>query len=279
MATGAYNAVDLKPAEFKDIAAFVYRVAGIKLQSGKEQLVRSRLQKRLRQLAVSSFSDYLQLVERGPANGEQRTMIDLLTTNKTDFFREERHFEFLRTCVLPPFKSRAGAGRPLRIWSAGCSSGQEPYTIAMVLTEELGNLEHRDVKVLATDISPTALGAARAGNYTEAVVEPIPQPLRRKYLEPVDRPGGRKYRVMDSLRRPIHFARLNLMSDWPMKGPFDVIFCRNVMIYFDKVTQGRLAQRYWELLAPGGHLFIGHSESLNGTEHNYRYVQPAVYQK
>jgi len=277
MAKAATNTVALGAAEFKDIAAFVYEVAGINLQAGKEQLVRSRLHKRLRALEVDSFAEYLKRVKAGPANGEQRTMIDLLTTNKTDFFREAKHFDFLRANVLPAFKSTAGGS--LRIWSAGCSTGEEPYTIAMVLAAELGDLARWDVRILATDISPTALKKAKEGTYSEAVVSPVPPAWRDKYLKPVAGAKGRSYRVSESLRRPIHFGRLNLMEEWPMKGPFDLIFCRNVMIYFDKDTQGRLIRRYWRLLRSGGHLFTGHAESLSGITHDYSPVQPAVYRK
>ncbi|MGZ8471413.1 MAG: CheR family methyltransferase, partial [Gemmatirosa sp.] len=207
-------------------------------------------------------------------------MVDLLTTNKTSFFREAAHFDFLRDRLLPSL----GPG-PVRIWSAGCSSGEEPYTLAMVIRGLWPDAERRDVKILATDISKRVLATAAAGVYPDALLEDVPHDLLRRHWmrasrEDVARPGAAGgWRAGDSLRSLITFAPLNLMGAWPMRGPFQAIFCRNVMIYFDKATQQALVNRYYDLLAPGGHLFVGHSESLSALSHGFSYVQPAVYRK
>ena len=262
---------ELAPAQFREISRTVYEVAGIQLREGKEGLVRSRLAKRIRQLGLAGFESYLERV-RGDASGrELAEMVDLLTTNKTSFYREAAHFDFLRERLLPAL----GPG-PVRIWSAGCSSGEEPYTLAMVVRDVWPGSERRDVKILATDISRRVLATAAAGEYPDAMTSDVPADLLRRHWT---RQPGDGWRAGESLRSLITFAPLNLMGAWPMKGPFQAIFCRNVMIYFDKATQQTLVNRYYDLLAPGGHLFVGHSESLSALTHPFAYVQPAVYRK
>jgi chemotaxis protein methyltransferase CheR len=268
-------ATELSPEQFERISRRVYEVCGIELPPGKEGLVKSRLVKRLRRLGLDGFEKYLALVEGDRTGRELAEMVDLLTTNKTSFFRESEHFDFLRSEVFPRLK----AGRPLRVWSAGCSFGKEPYTIAMLMREDVPDLDRRDARVLATDISARALAVARAGLYEAEIEAEIPAPLLKKHFARVGQSPAPAYRVNDDVRRLVSFARLNLMDEWPMKGPFDAIFCRNVMIYFDKETQTRLANRFHSLLAPGGHLFVGHSESLSKTATPFRYVQPALYVK
>jgi chemotaxis protein methyltransferase CheR len=269
---------DLTAAQFREISTTVYEIAGIQLREGKEGLVRSRLAKRLRQLGLGTFDAYLEKVRHD--GRELAEMVDLLTTNKTSFFRESAHFDFVRDRMLPSL----GPG-PVRIWSAGCSSGEEPYTLAMVIRGVWPDAERRDVKILATDISRRVLATAAAGVYPDALLEDVPQELLRRHWtrasrEDVARPGATGgWRAADSLRSLITFAPLNLMGAWPMRGPFQAIFCRNVMIYFDKATQQALVSRYYDLLAPGGHLFVGHSESLSALSHGFSYVQPAVYRK
>ena len=265
--------VVLQAKEFAEISALVYRLCGINLQPGKEGLVQTRLSKRVHALELSGFREYLDHVAAEPGGGELAHMVDLLTTNKTDFFREPQHFDFLRERILPGL----AAGRSLRVWSAGCSSGEEPYTLSIVLREAIPDLARWDVRILATDLSARVLATAREGVYAEGATSGLtPRQLQRWFS--LDRASG-SWRAADELRGMIRFARLNLMDPWPMRGPFDVIFCRNVMIYFDKSTQERLVGRFHELLADGGHLFTGHSESLNSLSHPFRYVQPAVYQK
>lgn len=201
-------------------------------------------------------------------------MIDALTTHKTNFFREPEHFEFLRSKALPTIKSDR-----IRIWSAGCSSGEEPFTIAITLLEELPDNHHMDVRILATDISITVLEKARQAEYEEDILGEVKPLVLQKYFTCARFKKPRIYRLNPNAKSLVKFAQLNLMSEWPMKGPFDIIFCRNVMIYFDKPTQYRLIQRFGQLLRKGGYLFVGHSESLAVLSHPFHYVQPAVYVK
>jgi chemotaxis protein methyltransferase CheR len=260
--------------DFRCVQRIAHEWAGLAIPAGKEGLVHSRLARRLRETRHATFGEYLAWLEKGAPPAERVAVVDLLTTNKTDFFREPAHFDFLVRHVLP---AAAASGAPLRIWSAGCSSGEEPYTLAMVLREALP--AGHDVRILATDISTRILEKARTGRYGAEAMAGVDPARRKRWFAEQPSPQGPQWSVRDELRTMIRFAHLNLMGPWPMKGPFDAILCRNVMIYFDKPTQARLVQRYWELLAPGGHLFTGHSESLTSLEHRYRYVQPAVYAK
>ncbi len=273
-AFAASTAPELTDADFRRVAELARQTAGINLQRGKEGLVRARLARRLRALGLASFDDYLSLVssERSPV--ELKEMVDALTTNKTSFFREPQHFDYLRQKLLP---AHVAAGTAPRIWSAGCSSGEEPVTLAVVLHECLPEALLRRSRILATDISARVLERAKEARYPAEQLAELPRDVVRRHFVPA--PGGATWQVAEPVRRMIHFARLNLMGQWPMQGPFDAVFCRNVMIYFDKPTQGRLVRRFWDMLSPGGHLFVGHSESLTGLDHEFRYVQPAVYVK
>jgi chemotaxis protein methyltransferase CheR len=258
------------------VCAITYTESGIKLGPGKEGLVRGRLAKRVRAVGLDSFAEYLRLVESDAGRAELAEMVDALTTNKTNFFRESAHFDFLGGTVLPAL---AAAGGPARIWSAGCSSGEEPYTLAMVACERLAHPERVPVRILATDLSARVLARARAGVYTAEQLDGVPHAALEKYFERAPETGPSARRIGARARGLVKFGRLNLMGAWPMRGPFEAILCRNVMIYFDKETQERLVNRYHELLAPGGYLFVGHSESLTGLRHPFAYVQPAVYRK
>jgi chemotaxis protein methyltransferase CheR len=271
-----YSKTPLHPNDFSQISQIVYEHAGIRLNSGKEELVRSRLIKRLRALGIASFQEYLNHVKEDRTAQELNVMIDSLTTNKTSFFRENQHFEYLRTQVLPTLKNRNDG---LRVWSAGCSSGEEPYSIAMLLFEECPGIDRSAMKILATDISSRVLTKARAGEYEEDYIRDVPAPLLAKYFSLVRTNSSRIYRVNDNIRNMVRFARLNLMENWPMKGPFDVIFCRNVMIYFDNASQRDLVHRFSEMVTPGGHLLVGHSESLVASSGEFKYVRPATYMK
>ena len=283
MLAPALSALSLSPAEFREVARLAFEVAGLQLRDGKENLVRSRLARRLRALGLPTFGAYLAHVREDASRRELAEMVDLLTTNKTDFFREPAHFAYLRDTVL----AQHPVGSPLRVWSAGCSTGEEPYTLAMVVREALPDLDRRDVRILATDISRRVLTQARAGVYAPAAMAGVPEALRRRHFARVVSPreasgrdaGAPAWQVVEPVRRLVAFAALNLMGPWPMSGPFDAIFCRNVMIYFDKPTQQGLVDRFRELLAPGGHLFVGHAESLSGLSHRFRFVQPAVYRR
>lgn len=272
----ALLSTDLSPAQFHKIRQMLYDLCGINLGDGREELVKSRLTKRLRALNLNDFDRYLEYIEKDSSGRELTTMVDSLTTNKTSFFREAQHFEYLRQQILP---KRRGAGKRIRLWSAGCSSGEEPFSLAILLREAIADTAGWDIRILATDISDRVLAKAREAAYDEDALQDVPPPLLQKYFTALRTAPPRTYRVQDSVRSLVRLAKLNLMGPWPMKGPFDVIFCRNVMIYFDKATQQRLVHRYWEMLAPGGHLFVGHSESLTTSSHEFRYVQPAVYVK
>jgi len=265
---------ELTAAQFTRIADMLYKHAGIRMREWKEGLVRARLAKRLRKLGLPDFDAYLSLVQSERSRAEFAEMIDALTTNKTSFLREVSHFDYLRDHILPDLRG------PVRIWSAGCSTGEEPYTLGMYLNEAYGAETSRRVKILATDISHRVLAQAKAGQYPAETMSDVPSPWLQKYWSTKRDATGRE--VSDAgpaLRTLVHFAKLNLMEHWPMQGPFDTILCRNVMIYFEKATQQKLVERYWALLRPGGHLFVGHSESLTGLTHRFRYVQPAVYVK
>ncbi len=267
---------ELSDAQFSEISQRVYRICGINLQTGKESLVKSRLDKRLRHLNLSSYDNYMAYIDADRTDTELRLMIDVLTTNKTSFFRESEHFEFMRHEIFSKLRS---GNRKLRIWSAGCSFGNEPYTIAMLMREDIADIDRCDMRLLATDISARALSVARDGKYEEDMAKDIPVPLLRKYFtQSPKKSTTTTYQINDNVKKMVSFARLNLMGDWKMTGPFDAIFCRNVMIYFDKPTQSQLVTRFHELLAPGGYLFIGHSETI-GKRADLRYVQPALYVK
>jgi chemotaxis protein methyltransferase CheR len=276
MSVFAGSQTKLTEAEFQQISAFVKTTCGINLHDGKKELVKARLGKRMRMLGTPSFHDYMDYVMADTTGAEVTAMLDVISTNLTYFFREPKHLTYLQEKILPEWTRKGN--RRLRIWSAGCSSGEEPYSIAMLLAETL-QLKQCDARILATDLSTRVLRCANEGIYREDRFRETSQAMVRKYFTCIQTKPERLYKVSPELRRLIHFARLNLMESWPMSGPFDVIFCRNVMIYFDKETQGRLVNRYFDILAPGGVLFLGHSESLTGIQHRYRYVQPACYQK
>ena len=265
---------ELTSAQFSRVAALLHDHCGITMRPGKEGLVRARLVKRMRKLSIPDFEKYLDLVGDSPARPEFAEMVDALTTNKTSFLREHSHFDYLRASVLPTL------AHPVRIWSAGCSSGEEPYTLGMLLLDHSMTGSARDARVLATDISRRMLSKAQLGVYSAQVMSDVPLDWQRRYWTRVDGADtAGQHSATPLLRTVVDFARLNLLDHWPMRGPFDAIFCRNVMIYFNKQTQQRLIDRFWSLLRTGGHLFVGHSESLTGTSHRFRYVQPAVYVK
>jgi len=278
--SNAPEPTDLTNAQFERISLFVKESCGINLHTGKRELVRARLSKRLRKLGMSSFGQYMDRVRQDRTGGELTLMLDAISTNLTSFFREPAHFDYLAEHVIAPAAKNAVRGnRQIRLWSAGCSTGEEPYSMAVTLCESIPDLQHWDAKILATDLSTDVLARAAEGAYPKERLDTVPPLSRSKYFSSNGRGVDRHCRVNGSLRKLVHFARLNLMGHWPMSGPFDAIFCRNVMIYFDKPTQGRLIGRFWDLLASGGTLFIGHSESLAGVQHRFQYVQPTVYAK
>jgi chemotaxis protein methyltransferase CheR len=249
--------------DFRRIAAMVHGDAGIALHETKATLVYSRLAKRLRALGLANFQDYCELVAGAEGVDERQRMLAALTTNVTRFFREPHHFDHLRDKVLPPLLAAARSGRKVRLWSAACSSGQEPYSVAMTILSAAPDAAGLDIKILATDIDPNMVAEARLGVYAEGLLTGVPEDHRRRWTAPAAaRPGY--VQVSDQVRALVTFNELNLIGDWPMKGTFSAIFCRNVAIYFDDDTQARLWSRFAPLLPVGGVLYIGHSERVAG---------------
>ena len=269
-----FTTIQLSDHHFKRISNLVYRTSGINLKTGKESLVRARLMKRLRAMGMPSVKDYLDYIDSEQGHSELALFIDVMTTNKTSFFREAEHFNYLRDQVLPALN-----GNRLRFWSAACSSGEEPYTLAMWLREHMPDIDSKDVLILATDISRRMLERASQAVYSASTVQNLPSPQFKKYFINLQGQQAGGYRIADEVRRMVRLAWLNLLAAWPMKGPFNVIFCRNVMIYFDRPTQQRLINRFWDLLEPGGYLFVGHAEGLSAVKHKFRYMRPATYRK
>ncbi|MGD0917909.1 MAG: protein-glutamate O-methyltransferase [Thermodesulfobacteriota bacterium] len=266
--------IKLEKAQFEKISQLVYRLTGINLHPGKQELVKARLTKRLRVLGLEDFNAYMEYLKRDDPEGELVAMIEAMTTNKTSFFREPQHFDYLCRKIVPGLRNRK-----IRVWCAGCSSGEEAYSGVILLNEAIQDSTQWDIRILATDLSSHMVARARNGIYDASHLRDVPPLLISKYFACVETSPVRRYQVIEPLRRYVHFARLNLMGEWPMRGPFDVIFCRNVMIYFDKPAQQQLVNRFWKLLKPGGHLFVGHSEGLVGLPHEFRYVQPAIYER
>ena len=264
----------LRDSEFEKIRALAYEHFGLDLRGGKQGLVAARLGKKLRELGLKSFGEYFDLVVSDQSGVQLATMVDYLTTNHTNFFREPRHFDFLCSTILPTLRSRS----QIHIWSAACSSGEEPFSIAMSLLEEQPNLEGR-VKIRATDISTRVLQKGSLGVYGADRCMGITEALMRKYMLQGKNGAVGSYRFKPELRAMIQFERLNLMETLPPGYRCSVIFCRNIMIYFDKPTQQGLVQRLSAQLEDGGYLFIGHSESLNSITHGLEYVSPATYRK
>ena len=262
--------------EYQRFCALIYEKSGISLGDKKQALVTSRLSKRLHTLNVPTFSSYYEIVTGDSTGDEFTRMMDLISTNKTDFFREPKHFEFLRERILP---EQAQAKR-IRIWSSACSSGEEPYTIAMTLFDGVANPAGWDFKILASDLSTRVLAAAGAGVYdTERVRDMPPDTVRRHFLRAHGASDG-LLKVKPHLADMIRFRRINLMDgEFPIKSPLDLIFCRNVMIYFDRPTQETLVNKFHRYLRPGGYLFIGHSESLQWVKHPFKLLAPTIYQK
>jgi chemotaxis protein methyltransferase CheR len=262
-------------ADFVGLARVAYDYAGISLSEAKRNLVYSRLSRRLRVLGLETFAAYRAYLDETPR--EIENFINSISTNHTRLFREAHHFDHLRTSVIQPFVAEAKRGRSqrLRIWSAGCSSGEEPFTIAAVICKELPDAAHHDVRILATDIDTEVLRKAERGEFGTSSVDEIPKAYASLF-----RNGSGDMLVADaSMRALISFRRLNLMEQWPFRGPFDAIFCRNVMIYFDAPTKARLIDRFSQCLRPGGWLYIGHSESLIGTHPHLQSLGRTIYRR
>jgi chemotaxis protein methyltransferase CheR len=266
---------ELSAGEFRDIAARIKQSTGIVLGESKRELVHGRLARRLRTLGCASFTDYLRRLDEPDGAEENILLVNALTTNLTGFYREKHHFETLARDALPGIVT-SSRQRRLRIWSAGCSSGQEPYTISMVLRDTIADLKRWDALILATDIDSNMIARAREGIYDADSAATIARAARARYVH--DLPDGQVV-MSDALKALIRFKRLNLIGPWPMAGPFDIIFCRNVVIYFDKDTQRALFDRYADMLRPDGWLFIGHSESLYRVSDRFRHLGQTMYRK
>ncbi len=264
-------------AEFSYLAGLLRDSTGIVLNSSKMNMVYARLARRLRELNLKTFAAYCELLQSSTGDQEMGNLINALTTNLTKFFRESHHFDHLRNTVIPAVAARKGATpKRLRIWSAGCSSGEEPYSIAMVVADELARQSGWDAKILATDLDTNMVATGRTGLYSQQAIDELQPTLRDRYLT---RQEGDVWAVQPQVRQYITFKQLNLLHPWPMSGPFDAIFCRNVMIYFDGPTKNQLIKRFVDMLAPGGWLYIGHSETLFDNKSKLELDGRTVYRK
>lgn len=271
----------ISSGDFSRLRRLIYDEAGIVLSEGKQTMLEGRIRRRLKALAVDSYRAYCDFLfsERG-LRDELIYLIDAVTTNKTDFFREPKHFDFLTARVLPGFLAAAGARRPFRLWSAGCSTGEEPYTLAMVLSETAQAHPGFSFRILATDVSTNVLRKAALAIYPADAVRPVPQPLKLKYLLRGRERGSGRVRIVPELRRTVEFRRLNFMdSDYGIEEKFDAIFCRNVIIYFDRSTQQRILEKITARLVPGGYLFMGHAETLHELDLPVTPIAPALYRR
>ena len=260
---------------FQKVRDELYDYAGIVLADHKQDMAYNRLVRRLRELRLQSFDEYLVYLDTHPAEFTQ--FINALTTNLTAFFRERHHFDFIKNQILPELK--AEGARSLRGWSAGCSLGEEPYSIAMTLLDAGINPSHWDVKLMATDIDSKVLASAQAGVYNMDRVKSLPTPLVHRWFLKGKKHNSGMIKVKPQLQQIISFNYLNLMQEWPIQGPLDFIFCRNVMIYFDSPTQLKLLDKMARLLKPGGYLFVGHSEALARHATQFELVGKTIYRR
>ena len=274
---GAGNEIlRISDRHFREIRRLMADQVGIILKDKKKALVESRCNKRLRVLGIDGYGEYLDYLRNDKSGKELVLLIDAISTNVTQFFRERDHFDFLREKVAGWM---AGGRTRLRFWSAACSSGEEPYSLAMIL-KSLSNVPNADMRILATDISTHILRQAVQGAYREEAVSTIPGQLARKYLDRTKTSGGDIYKVSDALKNMVVFRRLNLnKTPYPIRGTFDVIMCRNVMIYFDNELRSRIVGEAFRLLRPGGYLLIGHAETLVGIASKFEFERPAVYRR
>ena len=275
--------IELKASEYRALVKLIYEKSGIALGDNKQELVKTRLGKRLRALKMASYGEYFNFVSASRDDGELMLMINAISTNFTSFYREKQHFDFLLKQALPEIVKRKNAEHSarLRAWCAAASTGEEPYTLALTLLEFFNGMPAMDAKLLATDISTKVLGQAVKGIYSPEKVKTVAPALLERYFDKVTLDGERAFQVKDEVKALITFRRLNLMdAAFPFKGPFDFISCRNVMIYFDAPTQAAVVEKLLKLLAPGGYLLIGHSENLPAAfRTRVDVLAPATYRK
>ncbi len=279
LARAAVSTDALQPRDFDRISTYVYKECGIRLPPAKLTMIEGRLRRRVRATGLSSLSGYCSwLFEGDHLEGEREHLLNAVTTNKTDFFREPKHFDYLMGKVMP--RLRDMGKRRLRVWSAACSTGAEPYTLAMLLDAFAQDQGGPDFGILATDLDSEVLRTARRGIYPAAMLDPVPANLRGRYAMKASDPKRDEMRIVPALRSAIGFAQMNLMdARYPVGDPMDIIFCRNVLIYFDKPTQEKVVRRLTECLAPGGLLFLGHSESITGFDLPLTTVSNTVFQR
>lgn len=269
---------------FSRFSNFIHAELGIKMPGSKKIMLQSRLHKRMRSLDIKSFDDYYDYVFNSTAKQEELThMVNVVTTNKTDFFREPKQFDYLAQTALAEtiLNEKKALRKRLLVWSAGCSTGEEPYTLAMVVADFMEGRRDGEFSILATDISTRVLETAREAIYPEKIVAPVPMRLKKKYLMRGNGPQKGFARIVPNLRKKVSFQRLNLNkgNHFGIRTPMDIIFCRNVIIYFDRQTQTKLFEKFYAQLAPGGYMFIGHSETLQGIDGRFRAVGPSIYRK
>lgn len=264
--------------DFVFLRDVVMEHSGITLGEQKRQLVYGRLTRRLRQLGLRSFADYCGHVEQH-LEEELGELINAITTNLTSFFRENHHFEHLAAHALPDIMARNASARRLRLWSSACSTGEEPYSMAMSVAETMGPASGWDTRILATDIDSQVIAKAQTGVYSDDRITDIPTARQRRWFRRGVGANSSKVKVNEDLVSMIAFRQLNLLKDWPMRGPFDIIFCRNVVIYFDKDTQRRLFDRFADILVPNGYLYVGHSESLHQISGRFKLIGKTIYQR
>ena len=275
--------MQLAGSDFKFICQFVYENTGIVLNDNKREMLYRRLTRIVREKKLNSFTDYCNLL-RERTEQEKDFFINAITTNLTSFFRENHHFEYLMNEEIPALMkskvSNPNGKKRLRVWSSASSTGEEPYSIAITLLEAMKkDLPLWDIKILATDIDSDVLAKGKSGVYDLNRIEDIPKKIKQTYFFQGVGTSKKSVKVHDKLKNMITFKQLNLLHDWPMTGPFDVIFCRNVIIYFDKKTQQDLFERYYEMLAPGGLLFLGHSENLGSYQKYFSNVGRTIFRK
>jgi chemotaxis protein methyltransferase CheR len=271
----------LSQEEFDKLSRFIYKESGIKMPPVKRVMLQSRLQKRLRELNMTTFKDYIDYVfSKDGLNGEIIHMLDVVSTNKTDFFREPVHFDFLSNTVLPEFVQQRTGSRTIKVWSAGCSSGEEPYTISIVMADFAEKNPGFDFSIIGTDISTQILQKAVDAVYKEERVTIIPLETKRKYfLRSKDRVNP-TVKVNSDLRKRVRFGRLNFMDNYyDIPETFDIVFCRNVLIYFDRETQEKVINKLCDKLRPGGYFFLGHSESIMNMQVPLKQVKPTIFQR
>lgn len=272
--------ISISDQEFKQFSTFIYDNFGINLTEAKRALLVNRLQKILRQNGFTSFEDYFQAIQKDSTGHGTSELIDAVSTNHTFFFRESAHFDYMMSNVLPDMVSRLQKqnSKDLRVWCAAASSGEEPYVLAMLIKEYLGSqYDQWSAGVLATDISNRALAIAAKGEYSSERLEQVPPKYKSSYF---DNAGADLYRIKESLRKEVLYRRFNLMTDtFPFKKPFHIIFCRNVMIYFDHKTRDELVRKLYQCTHPGGYLFIGNAETLGRGNCPYRYIAPSIYRR